>query len=421
MKRPQTVRPVFRQTGSACLLTTLALSPLPEGLAFDWQTGTPESQGFSTAKLEELRDSLAKRSTKALLVIRNDRIVCEWYASGHSAKKKHYTASMAKALVGGVALAVAVNDRRIALDDPAATFVPQWRTDPVRSRITIRQLGSHTSGLEDAEADGLPHKELTGWKGDFWKRPKPPQDPFTVARDLAPVVFAPGTDYAYSNPGIAMLGYALTAALKDAPEKDLRSLLRERVMRPIGVPDNEWSIGYGQTVNVDGLPLVGAWGGGGFTARAAARVGRLMLSNGDWDGRRLISAEAVRQTVSHAGLPGHNGMPTASTVAVMAGDSPCGIPTLRHGRPSSPILDAATDLRSPTIPVSNATCGVRPGRVTNPVSRGIGHLRCTRAVGAVDHRIFHGALGCGAGGNKLLALQVDECGRPNRVFGVFGQ
>ena len=55
-------------------------------------------------------------------------------------------------------------------------------------------------------------------------------------------------------------------------------------MRPIGVPDEEWSVGYGQTSTVDGLPLVGSWGGGSYTARAAARVGRLMLRDGDWDG-----------------------------------------------------------------------------------------------------------------------------------------
>ena len=38
-------------------------------------------------------------------------------------------------------------------------------------------------------------------------------------------------------------------------------------MRPIGVPDAEWSVGYGKTFTVDGLPLVGSWGGGSYTAR----------------------------------------------------------------------------------------------------------------------------------------------------------
>jgi CubicO group peptidase (beta-lactamase class C family) len=276
--------------------------------AFEWQIAEAEELGASRQRLVGLQNDLARRNTNALLVIHNDRIVCEWYAAGHGREKPHYSASMAKALVGGVALAVAIDDGRIALDDPVAKFVPQWTGDPRKSRITIRQLGSHTSGLADAEADDLPHEQLTGWQGDFWKRLEPPRDPFTISRDLTPLVFEPGANRQYSNPGIAMLGYAVTAALRDAPERDLRTLLRERIMRPIGVPDDEWSCGYGKTFVVDGLPLVGAWGGGGFTARAAARVGRLMLRQGDWDGRQLVAATAIRQTTHTSGLPGDGGI-----------------------------------------------------------------------------------------------------------------
>ncbi len=79
-------------------------------------------------------------------------------------------------------------------------------------------------------------------------------------------------------------------------------------MRPIGVSDKEWSVGYGKTFTVDGLPLVAGWGGGSYTARAMARIGRLLLRQGDWDGKRILSAEAVRQLTGDAGLPGHCGM-----------------------------------------------------------------------------------------------------------------
>ncbi len=276
--------------------------------AFQWIRSSPEDQGMDGPGLEEMRRSLADHGTKGLLVIRNDRIVCEWYQEGHGADKQHYTASMAKAVVGGASLAVAVSDGLIALDDPAAKFVPQWRSDPRKSKITIRHLGSHTSGIEDAEADGLPHDKLTGWKGDFWKRLDPPQDPFSLSRDAAPMLFEPGEKMQYSNPGIAMLTYCVTAALRDASHKDIRTLLRERVMRPIGVADADWSVGYGSTYTVDGLPLVGSWGGGGYTARAAARVGRLMLREGDWEGKQLISREAVRLVTRDAGTPGNCGI-----------------------------------------------------------------------------------------------------------------
>jgi CubicO group peptidase (beta-lactamase class C family) len=290
------------------LLSAATLLPRPPAgssprQAFDWQTATAESQGMSAQALDALKNRLAATS-KTLLVIRNDRVVFEWYAEGHSAAAKHYTASMAKAIVGGVSLSVALTDSRIALDDKVASYVPPWKSDPRKSRITIRQLGSHTSGLEDAEAEGLPHEKLTGWKGDFWKRLDPPDDPFTIARDRTPVVYDPGERFQYSNPGIAMLTYAVTASLA----ADIRSLLRDRVMRPIGVADEDWAIGYGATYTVNELPLVAAWGGGGYTARAVARVGRLMLREGDWNGAQLLSKEAVRQITTDAGTPGHGGV-----------------------------------------------------------------------------------------------------------------
>jgi CubicO group peptidase (beta-lactamase class C family) len=283
-------------------------SKAPPTATFEWRQVSPESEGMSSARLEALWDDLQSRRTTGLLVVRNDRIVFEKYAEGWDASKRHGTASMAKALVGGVVLAVAINDGLITLDDTAAEYIPAWRNDLGKSKITIRQLGSHTSGLDDAESGDTPHEALPGWKGAFWKRAASPDDPFTIARDTTPLRFEPGSNFGYSNPGIAMLGYAVTSALEDAPRKDIRTLLRDRVMRPIGVADDEWSIGYGTTTIVDGLPLVATWGGGSYTPRAVARVARLMLRAGDWDGRRVIDPGAVRAVTADAGTPGSCGM-----------------------------------------------------------------------------------------------------------------
>jgi CubicO group peptidase (beta-lactamase class C family) len=276
--------------------------------SFDWEMATPESQGMSSVLLERLKDELVKRKTTAFLIVRNDKIVYEWYSEANGAKTKRGAASLSKPTVAGLALALLLSAGVMKLDEPAAKYVPQWADDPRKSRITLRQLGSHTSGLADAESNRLPHDKLTGWQGDFWKQLDPPRDPFTIARDRTPVIFEPGAKLQYSNPGIAMLGYAVTAALKTQPVKDIRTLLRDHVMRPIGVKDGDWSVGYGKTFQVDGLPLVAGWGGGSFTARAMARLGRLMLHEGDWGGRPILTRDAVRQIAADAGLPGHCGI-----------------------------------------------------------------------------------------------------------------
>ena len=135
-----------------------------------------------------------------------------------------------------------------------------------------------------------------------------PNDPFTLARDKAPVVLSPGTSYHYSNPGMAMMSYVITAAIQKTPWKDVWTLLRERVMRPIGVPDDEWSVGYGQTFAVDGLPLVATWGGSECSARAVARVGRLLLRGGNWEGEQVLAEDPVRQVTNNVGMHGIGGI-----------------------------------------------------------------------------------------------------------------
>jgi CubicO group peptidase (beta-lactamase class C family) len=221
------------------VLAGLCLGGPASAQPFEWRSATPESQGMSRKKLDELAKELAKRKTRAFLVIRNDKVVYEWYAAGHGPHKKHGAASLSKPTVAGLALALLLSDRKLTLDTPVAELVPAWKDDRRKRKITLRHLGAHASGLADAEQDRLPHAKLTGWKGDFWKGLAPPNDPFTLARDKAPVLFEPGTRLRYSNPGIAMLCYAVTAALKTAPQKDVRTLLRDRVMRPIGVADPE--------------------------------------------------------------------------------------------------------------------------------------------------------------------------------------
>ncbi len=282
------------------LLVLLVCDGLPAAGALDWPRAEPGEVGIDAAKLEALCVTLAESRTTAFLVVRRGKIVLEWYAPGHDALRKQGTASLAKAVVGGVSLMLAMDQGRIRPDDLASRYISSWRDDPRKSRIQIRHLATHTSGIEDAEQDGLPHERLPGWKGAFWRRDP---DPFSIALADAPALFSPGTEYAYSNPGMAALAYAVTASLKGAPQPDIKDLLRVRVMDPLGVVEPEWSIGYGRGYEVDGLQLYATWGGGAFTSRAVAAVGALMLERGTWQGRQLIARKVVEEGLRPAGLP----------------------------------------------------------------------------------------------------------------------
>ena len=276
----------------------LALTAVPLFARTDWSTATPEAEGFNMQKLEAFKSTLSGNNTRALLIARHGRIVFEWYAPGNDENKKQGTASLAKALVGGDSLMIALDEGHMQVDDLAYKYIPDWKDDPLKSKITIRQLATHSSGLEDAEAAGYSHADLPGWKGDFWKRHP---DPISIAIHQTPVVFDPGSSMAYSNPGMAALGSAVTASLRGSKTPDILSALRDRICRPLEIPDEDWRISYGEHYDLDGLRVYASWGGASFTPRATARIGQMMLQHGNWDGKQLFPAGLTRKMTSYAG------------------------------------------------------------------------------------------------------------------------
>lgn len=179
---------------------------------FNWEYATPESVGVSSEKIDSLIKLLEKKNTKKLLIIKNDKIISEWFAPGYEdSARQHYTASLSKALVGGMSLLVALSDKRIFPDEPACNYILPWKKDGKKQMITIRQLATHTSGLEDAEvslaeqkkmkAQGLhKHMDLKGWKGHFWKKD---HNPFSMQETARASVSFPAPDMNTAIPASA--------------------------------------------------------------------------------------------------------------------------------------------------------------------------------------------------------------------------
>ncbi len=306
--------------GSAAIFTSLLtilipIQPLSEANAsslrdFEWVYSSPENEGMSAEKIQNLLNLQRTKGTKKLFIVKNDKVVLDWSAPGwKDAEKLHYTASLAKALVGGMSLALATHDRILHPDQAVCLNVPTWKQGQ-KQMITLRHLANHTSGLEDAEVTakeaknmqdaGLHHHmDLPGWKGMFWRKDP---DPFTMARDSAPVISIPGTKYAYSNTGIAMLNYAVTAALQgESAQKNIRDYLWTNIYVPMGIKRSEFRFGYGGSYQVDGLQLVPGWGGGSITAATAAKIGRLMKNYGYWEGSQLLDSTVVQHALEYAG------------------------------------------------------------------------------------------------------------------------
>ena len=198
----------------------------------------------------------------------------------------------------------------------ACQYIPAWQDDPQKSKITIRHLATHTSGIEDSNTPGKGHFDQGGWREAFWRHDP---DPFTVALRDAPLLFDPGTGYAYSNPGMAALAYAVTVSLEGSAHTSIKALLKARIFDPPGLPEDSWSISYGKDFNLDNMIVHANWGGGEFTARATARIGQMLLNGGSWQGQTLLKPEIVKQLTSFAKMP----LPPRRSASAQPGSGLC--------------------------------------------------------------------------------------------------
>jgi CubicO group peptidase (beta-lactamase class C family) len=210
-----------------------------------------------------------------------------------------------------MALMLALDSGRISLDDYAARYIPQWRDDPAKSTITIRQLASHCAGLDDVnlvvDAEGRLVQPLEGWKTEYSDNSKAR---FAMALARSRVIYPPGSEYSYSGMGYYPLAYALAACLRGSSVPDVRSLLERRLMDPLGIPEKAWILSYGEETRQDGLKLYAIGSGAGFTARATARIGQFMLNRGSWDGRSLVEPSSVDAILGGNATPPPNRIAT---------------------------------------------------------------------------------------------------------------
>src|SRR5205085_5336244 len=92
--------------------------------------------------------SESRRGT-AVLVIQNGRTIFEHYARGAVPEARWPIFSGTKSFWGLSALCAA-QDGLFKLDDPVSATISEWKTDPRKSRITIRQLLNFTDSIEGA-------------------------------------------------------------------------------------------------------------------------------------------------------------------------------------------------------------------------------------------------------------------------------
>jgi CubicO group peptidase (beta-lactamase class C family) len=88
----------------------------------------------------------AERGGVSFLVMKDGRVVAEEYPNGGDANRARELASGTKSF-SGVMAACAVQDGLMNWDDRVSDVITEWKSDPRRSQITVRQLLSLSSGI----------------------------------------------------------------------------------------------------------------------------------------------------------------------------------------------------------------------------------------------------------------------------------
>ena len=137
-------------------------------------------------------------------------------------------ASTRKAFVATVALQL-VGEHRLSLDDRVERWLPG--VVPDGRRITVRQLLQNTSGIRDDEPGYTTPAEYLEQRYDVHTRDE------LVARAAAhPLLFPPGTGWAYSNTGFLLAGMVI----ERVTGRSLRREVTDRIVRPLGLRHTTW-------------------------------------------------------------------------------------------------------------------------------------------------------------------------------------
>lgn len=264
--------PLSRLTASAAPFTFL---PAPD----DERVRAVFGSAFGTDDLDAL---LSDAGTQAFLVIQGDRIIYERYFNGAQRDTMLTSFSVAKsfdsALVG-----IAIDEGFIgSIDDPITDYLPELSDRDERfDDITIRHVLAMASGLE--------YRELRWavFNGD---------DPITTyypdqreaALEFTHILEPPGRHFSYNKYHPQLLGMILERATGMSVTEFTQTRLWDAVGMEFG---GAWALD-----SDGGFEKMEA----GLNARAVdfAKLGRLYLHRGSWNGTQVVSSEWVEDSIA---------------------------------------------------------------------------------------------------------------------------
>jgi CubicO group peptidase (beta-lactamase class C family) len=171
----------------------------------------------------------------------------------------------------GVAAAAAVMDGLFTFDEKVSDTITEWKADPRKNRITVRQLLSLTSGIDAGTRADIPsyseaiHKEA---------------------------LHEPGAFFQYGAVPFQTFGELLRRKLAPKHESPLDYLTR-RILDPIGLNVAIWKTDKEKNPHMPS--------GAFLTAREWSKFGQFILNKGEWNGKTIVDKDILAECFKGSG------------------------------------------------------------------------------------------------------------------------
>jgi len=242
----------------------------------DWAMSTPEAQGLDQMLVAELYYNAAELETLySLLVVKNSYLIAEDYFNEGSVDQKDRLQSMTKSYTSTLVGIALEQGYLSSVDQKMLDFFPEVAsqiTDLRKEQITIRELLQMRAGYPWEESDPA-----------FWDGLLSGHYPLLI--EEFPLIADPGTEFHYSNLSSNWLGIIVDRATG----MNLKAYAEENLFLPLGVEAGEWGTdAEGHNNGCGDLHL---------TPRDAAKFGLLYLKDGIFDGKQIVPAEWVHDSL----------------------------------------------------------------------------------------------------------------------------
>ncbi|SHL52627.1 serine hydrolase domain-containing protein [Bradyrhizobium lablabi] len=268
----------------------------PAALDDGWTTASPESVGLDGARLCGIAARLKEMEADvhSVVIVRHGKLVFEQYFPGYDepwgqdggqhtfdATIKHDMRSASKSVVS-LLVGIAIDRGLIAsVDEPVVKFYPEHAD--VKSagwdQITLRHLLTMSSGMQ--------WDENRGWTDPKNDEPHLGSEADPIRYVLSkPVAKPPDALWTYNGGSTDLLGNIL----ERVSGNPLEAFAREVLFQPLGINDVEW-------MNYPKNAKVASAAGLRIRPRDAAKIGQLVLDQGAWRGKQIVSADWIAQSV----------------------------------------------------------------------------------------------------------------------------